>query len=153
MYDCILVGYDGSNAAKQAVVKAHSLSRLTGSKLVIATVVPPVQFLLGELMTPIPVDISSLAESAKKNLEKLVEELRAVNEEAVVEYVVLEGDPAETLVDYAKENGCGLIVVGRRGVRGVERLLLGSVSSRLVALASGVDVLVVEPGEGREGGT
>ncbi len=147
MYDCILVGYDGSAASKKAVVKALHLAKMASSRLVVATVIPPVQFLLGELMTPIPVDLSSVSESAEKGLEKLVRELREVNEYDNIGYVVLEGDPAESLVDYAKENNCGLIVVGRRGVRGAERVFLGSVSSRLVSIAHGVDVLVVEPGE------
>ena len=145
MYECILVGYDGSEASKKAVVKALSFAQKFSSRLVVSSVVPPVQFLLGEMLTPIPVDTGAVASNAKKTLEALVRELREIGGEIRIDYEVLEGDPAETLLDYALENNCGLIVVGRRGVRGVERALLGSVSSRLVSIARGVDVLVVEP--------
>jgi len=145
-YECILVGYDGSSASKKAVIRALRLARLSSAKLVVVTVIPPIQFLLGEMLTPIPIDTGSLIENSRESLERLVKELREVNEYPAIEYDILEGDPAETLADYAKEKNCDLIVVGRRGMGRVERALLGSVSSRLVSLAQGVDVLVVEPG-------
>jgi nucleotide-binding universal stress UspA family protein len=49
--------------------------------------------------------------------------------------------PDEGIIAAAKDNGCDLIVVGSHGRRGLSRLLLGSVASRVVAL-SPVPVLV-----------
>src|SRR5215472_500623 len=42
------------------------------------------------------------------------------------------GHPAETLVRMAEEEGCDLIVLGRRGLTSVQRWMLGSVSERVL---------------------
>ena len=144
LYRCILVGYDGSDASKAAVERALSLAKLSAAKLVIATVVPPPTVFLGELLLPEVVDVSTVEEPARKQLEALVKEIREAAGFQDVEPVVLMGDPADELVSYAEENGCDLIVVGRRGRGGLERLILGSVSSKIVNISHGVDVLVVE---------
>jgi nucleotide-binding universal stress UspA family protein len=52
------------------------------------------------------------------------------------------GDPADAIVDEAGEWGADLIVVGTRGLGGARRLLLGSVSTKVVHHAP-CDVLVV----------
>ncbi len=142
-YTRILVGYDGSEASKKAVMKAVSLARSLGAKVTVATVLPPPVVFLGELMVPETVDIKSLEEPAKKELEKLVTEIKETNG-VEADYAILMGDPAEELVSYAEENNYDLIVVGRRGRGGLERLILGSVSSKVVSISKNVDVLVVE---------
>jgi len=58
-------------------------------------------------------------------------------------YKVMEGDPAEEIMTYADEVGSDLIVVGRRGVGGFKRLLIGSTSSNIVKYAN-QSVLVVK---------
>ncbi|MGQ9586706.1 MAG: universal stress protein, partial [Anaerolineae bacterium] len=55
------------------------------------------------------------------------------------------GDPAQEIVQAAKEGGFDLIVVGHRGLSPVKAFLLGSVSERVVAHAS-CSTLVVRPG-------
>jgi nucleotide-binding universal stress UspA family protein len=46
------------------------------------------------------------------------------------------GDPARTIVDYAKRLGCDWIVMGTRGMGAIEELALGSVAHKVVHLAS-----------------
>ena len=48
-----------------------------------------------------------------------------------VEKTVLEGDPAEGILNYAKEGDFDMIVIGSRGLGGVKGLMLGSVSSKV----------------------
>ena len=59
-----------------------------------------------------------------------------------VESLVLEGKPAEKIVEYAEENDIDLIVMGTMGKSGLDRILLGSVAERVVRI-SHTPVLVV----------
>lgn len=52
------------------------------------------------------------------------------------------GDPADAIVDEAGDWGADLIVLGTRGLGGAQRLLLGSVSTKVLHRAP-CDVLVV----------
>jgi nucleotide-binding universal stress UspA family protein len=58
------------------------------------------------------------------------------------EVVILEGSPADVIVDYARDIGMDLVVVGSTGKQATERTVLGSVSSRVAANAP-CSVLVV----------
>src|SRR5690606_11161979 len=59
-----------------------------------------------------------------------------------VESVLLEGHPADELIQYAEENKMDIIVMGTLGRTGLDRLLLGSVAGNLVR-HSKVPVMVV----------
>lgn len=59
-----------------------------------------------------------------------------------VESVLLEGHPAEEIINFSEKNGIDLIIVGSLGKSGVERFLMGSVSEKVVKNAK-VPVLVV----------
>jgi nucleotide-binding universal stress UspA family protein len=48
-----------------------------------------------------------------------------------VEKTVMKGDPAEVIINYAKEGDSDMIVIGSRGLGGVKGLMLGSVSSKV----------------------
>jgi nucleotide-binding universal stress UspA family protein len=78
--------------------------------------------------------------------ERLTELVRGMDadDRVAVRSRVLQGDPARKLLDYAAEVGADLIAAGSQGAGFVGRLLLGSVSTRLVRGAS-VPVLVAPP--------
>ena len=46
------------------------------------------------------------------------------------------GEPAETIVGYAREQRCDLIVMGARGMGAVSSLVLGSVATKVIHLAT-----------------
>lgn len=52
-----------------------------------------------------------------------------------VQASVLEGDPADVIVEYADERDVDAIVLGTHGRRGLDRVLLGSVAEAVVARA------------------
>jgi len=60
------------------------------------------------------------------------------------EVEIVTGDPAEEIVRLAKIHKADLIVLGSRGLTGMKRILLGSVSSQIVEDAP-CSVLVVKP--------
>ncbi len=53
------------------------------------------------------------------------------------------GHPAEEITGFAKEGGFDLIIIGQRGMGGVKKLFLGSVSSAVLQLAQ-TNVLIVK---------
>jgi len=64
----------------------------------------------------------------------------------VVPFVPIEGVTMAECVALAKEVGADLIVVGCEGLRGIERVVLGSVSERIVREA-GCPVVIARPKE------
>lgn len=58
--------------------------------------------------------------------------------------VVLHGNPADMIINYAQENGVDLIVMSTHGRSGVGRFLLGSVTDKVLRTAA-APVLVVSP--------
>ena len=60
--------------------------------------------------------------------------------------VLLRGDAATEIIQYANENQVDLIVAGSRGLSQMRRLLLGSLSRKLVHYA-GCSVLIVKGGD------
>jgi nucleotide-binding universal stress UspA family protein len=68
------------------------------------------------------------------------EAAKAANVE--VESVLLEGNPADEIIEFAEQNGVEIIVMGTLGKTGLERFLLGSVAENVVR-HSKIPVLVV----------
>ena len=54
------------------------------------------------------------------------------------------GDIAGTLIDRARTKGCPTVVMGKRGLSGVKRLLLGSVSAAVVSGLADATVILVD---------
>jgi nucleotide-binding universal stress UspA family protein len=141
MYKRILTGFDGSEASYKAVLKAADLALSMNSELILLSVVPPPTVFLGELMTPEIIDPKPLLDSAKKTLEMIAEKIE--KEKGIKpNIIVMLGDPADTIVDIAEEEGVDLIVLGRRGLSRLERLFVGSVTRKVLERTK-IDVLVV----------
>jgi nucleotide-binding universal stress UspA family protein len=130
----VVVGYDGSDAARRGLARVRDMRGSAGRVLVVA-----VKADLGsaefspEVVGP-AVDPQRLAEEAAALLD--------APEESRLEVRTAAGDPAVVLVEVAREVAADLLVVGRRGGDFVARTLLGSVAQRVVQQAP-CDVLVV----------
>ncbi|BFH74554.1 universal stress protein [Sulfurisphaera javensis] len=142
MFKKILVAYDGSDHAARALDIGIDLAKRYEAKLDIVEVVDTAA-LLGMGVAPIPGEvIQQVYNKAKSDIDnaKSKAQTQGVKE---VEGVVLEGDPATAILEYAGKNGIDLIVTGSRGLSTFKRLILGSVSTKLVQEAK-VPVLVVK---------
>ena len=137
----IVVGTDGSEPAERAVREAIDIAARDGARLLIVTAFPDPTMMLRERIasgaTPVDVNLRDVAESV------VARHVRAARERGVeVETHASEGDPAVAILDAASEHGADLIVVGNRGLSGIRRFLLGSVSQKVSEHAS-CNVMIV----------
>ena len=132
MLNRILVAVDGSEGSRKAVTFAQQLATPTGAHLSLLTVVEPPTvipivpfegFYYGTF-DPSPDNLAA----AQKALTDLATQLPKDQVKGRVEV----GPAADTIVRIAKEEAVDLVVIGARGLSGAERLLLGSVSDRVV---------------------
>jgi len=128
----IMVATDGSEQVRKAVDLAIEIAQLSDAKLYAVYVVA----LGGYAITP-----TKDTEWEKAVREQLITEGkeatnyventgRVANIE--VESIILEGSPAEELVDFAEKNDIDLIVMGTQGKTGILRFLIGSVAENVV---------------------
>jgi nucleotide-binding universal stress UspA family protein len=143
--ETIVVGVDGSECARTALRIAAQEAALRGARLRIVSVweVPSTLYAGGFA----PGD-QSLLDGFRENAEIVVREAVAEAEglqpSVRCEGTTLEGQPAEVLLQEARD--ASLIVVGNRGRGGFTSLLLGSVSQQVVHHAP-CPVLVVRAAE------
>lgn len=120
----VAIAYDGTLESKAALTRGRALAESSGASLRLLTVVaPPVALPGGVGYSPI--------EPAEPD-QVLEEGVREAGTAVTVEARRLDGPPAPTLAQ-ACEDGIDLLAVGSRGYGPVMRVLLGSVSSRLIA--------------------
>lgn len=146
----IVVGFDGSDAARGALTWAAAEAASRNLPLtVVHTVSPPVTSNGFGYVVPVELDIfSSLEEAAKKGVDEALTKLTTEypNLETVAD--VSFGSPSAVLIEASET--AELVVVGSRGLGGFRGLLLGSVGSQ-VATHSACPVVVVR-GESATGG-
>lgn len=138
LYHTIIVGTDGTEYAKKAINTAVALAGLTGAKLY-AIYVSDVSNI-----TPTSVEWEMVAENIKLESEAAFEYVRgkAGAEGIEFETVSLSGAAGQEIVQYANQVNADLIVVGATGKKAIERLILGSVSEKVIRNAK-QQVLVV----------
>jgi nucleotide-binding universal stress UspA family protein len=135
----IAVAYDGTPEAKVALARARRLAEESRAALRILTVVAPPVALPGAVgYTPV---------NPPEPDEVIAEGISAAGDAVPVDGRRLDGPPPQALAE-ACEDGVDLLVAGSRGYGPMTRLLLGSVSSRLIAVAP-CPVLVV-PRSGKD---
>jgi nucleotide-binding universal stress UspA family protein len=137
MYRTIVVGYDGSTAARKAFDAALELAARDHAELHVVSVGRP-----SEIADD--VETEAVIEHTRAYHRRLLAELKAsaATKQVKTHYEVAVGHPAEQIIYYADRIGADLVVVGDRGRSNFARLLLGSVSKQVTEHA-GRPVLVV----------
>ncbi len=140
----ILVATDGSKYSNAAASEAVAIAKRCGATLIAASVVPyesisPLGIVHSEMQWELVTQESrKAAESNIKNVKEIAEK-----EDVKIEELILEGRPYEAITNAAKEKRVDLIVVGSHGRTGLDRLLMGSVTERVIGHAD-CAVLVVK---------
>ena len=120
----VLIATDGSKYSEAAASEALGIAKRCGSSLIVISVA------------------SSDAEiaSAKDNVNKVSE--AAEREGVKTTSVVTKGKPYEAIIETSKQKNADFTIVGSHGRTGLDRLLMGSVTERVIGHAE-TAVLVV----------
>jgi nucleotide-binding universal stress UspA family protein len=139
-YEKIMVATDGSRHVRKAIDAGIQLAKYTGAKLYAVYVVVPSGYS--------PRDFGweeSLREFLESEAKKAVTYVEDAGRAAGIEVepVILEGHPADRIMNFAEQEGMGLIVMGTLGRTGLDRFLLGSVAEKVVR-HSKIPVMIVK---------
>jgi nucleotide-binding universal stress UspA family protein len=139
----IVVGVDGSEHSKRALIRALTEAAIHRAPLTVLTVHQAVVGYAGGPVTyPEDAALTERArEAAQAETDKALAKLDGPRPESVTVKAV-HGFPAEELINAGRD--ADMIVLGSRGVGGFARLLMGSVASKVVSHAPG-PVLLVPP--------
>jgi len=137
-YRKMIVAFDGSESSKNALRQAIALKDLEKSWIKVLAVVPSYE---GDLEFIGVSDLEKVLSGPKGKLLAAVKEV-AAEQSAEVLAGVEQGEAYEKIIDVCSEENCDLIVMGRRGMRRLARILVGSVTARVLGHCA-TDVLVV----------
>ncbi len=129
----ILLAYDGSEPSQRALETVADLARATGAPVTVVSVIPRHQ---GR--------IASDPWDTRDDHTRALAEARSRLRERGIEVALAEpvGEPAPEIERIAEEGGYDTVVVGSRGLNGLERFLVGSVSEHVATHAHATVVVV-----------
>lgn len=136
MFERILLAVDGSEHSAKAIPVAGDLARRYGGEVIVLHVREHELGFAGDIDVETPQEALDLVDDVLRTLKD-----QDTNVRGEVVRVPL-GQTPRAILDAAKDEGVGLIVMGTRGLSDWGRLLMGSVAHKVVHLAE-VPVLVV----------
>ena len=126
----MLIGYDGSPQSEKAVELAFSLAQCVDSTVLVFAVARPPE-------PATSVELEAVLDDARQHYQegfrKILEKARAHDLNVRTDMAV--GHPGEQIIHRAEKDGIDLIVLGRRGRSMISRMMLGSVSERVLRYA------------------
>ncbi|WP_440765318.1 universal stress protein [Natronorubrum sp. DTA7] len=130
MYDDLLIPTDGSDGTRQSITHGLAIAKRFDATIHALSIVPegPLGTLQNEAASP----------AAHRAVERVA--VDAERADIDVETAVEQGVPHEEILEYADEHDIDMIVMGTQGRTGLDRVLVGSVTERVVRMA---DVPVV----------
>lgn len=138
MYSNILVAYDGSDYSNAALIESSNLIKRHGGRIVMVHAV----YFDEEEFAIAPEQREKRFELGK-NLCHTAKETISSEFRIEVESLVCEGEPPDVIADIAMEKKADLVAMGTYGRKGLKRLLMGSVTSKVIVSAP-CDVIVVK---------
>lgn len=136
----ILIPTDGSDCSLRAAELGISLAKVLGAEIFAIYAIDTI--ILEELTKGIEEKSveKELKEKGERHLNYVVR--LAEKEGLKAEAILAKGEPHDQIVHYAKTKGADMIVMGTYGRRGTKRILIGSVTERVIEYAP-CPVLVV----------
>ncbi|AFS79230.1 universal stress protein domain-containing protein, UspA family [Gottschalkia acidurici 9a] len=118
----ILVPVDGSEPNKKAIDEAKDMAARFNSKVYLLHVVD-VDYLLDHSV------LSDLKSQRARILDEAVSHFEGID----VEKTIVLGNPSEEIMRKADEEDIDLIIMAKRGLTGLQKYLIGSVTSKVVS--------------------
>ncbi|ELY52203.1 universal stress protein [Natronorubrum bangense] len=130
MYQDVLIPTDGSDGTRQSITHGLTIADRFDATIHALSIVPegPLGTLQSDAATP----------AAHRAVDRIEAEASRGGAEAVT--AVEQGVPHEEILEYADDHDIDMIIMGTQGRTGLDRLLVGSVTERVVRMA---DVPVV----------
>ena len=130
MYQDVLIPTDGSDGTRQSITHGLTIADRFDATIHALSIVPegPLGTLQSDAATP----------AAHRAVDRIEAEASRDGAEAVT--AVEQGVPHEEIIEYADDHDIDMIIMGTQGRTGLDRLLVGSVTERVVRMA---DVPVV----------
>jgi len=149
MYQKIMVPLDGSALAECVLPHVESIAKGCGaSSVVFVRVVEPIYLPTGSDFAFSDKELQQMRSeqiaAAQEYLKKWVDRLKYNSTNFQSE--VIEGRPADSLVEYAEKNNVDLIVIATHGRSGVSRWVWGSVADRILRSACVPVLMIRAPG-------
>ncbi len=143
MYKKILVPTDGSDTGAKVIPHAVALAKSCGAAVVGLNVTDPYPYSGLAETAPITADqyrvhVTQEAEDALKPLQDACKAADLAFEPIIAEDI----HPWKAMLDVAKSRGCDLVVIASHGRRGMQALLLGSETQKLLTHST-IPVLVL----------
>ena len=153
MFTNILVALDGSQLAEKALPVVRNLANSSGGTIHLIQAgsrQPELEALqstgdFNPQLVEVSLDLARrLIETRQTRGQEYLDRIAAdlTNAGLKVETAILEGAADEQIISYSREHGVDLIVISTHGYGGVKRLLLGSVTDRVIRSCE-VPVLVI----------
>lgn len=146
MYHHILVPLDGSPLAEEVLPHVKALVKIgEGGRVTILRVVLHDYGLVSlnpNLADRLNEHMAANDAEAAAYIEGMAQRLGA--EGLAVEPHLIQGQPADAIVDYAEQHGVDLIAMASHGRGGIGRWLLGSVAQKVIHSTS-IPTLVIRP--------
>jgi nucleotide-binding universal stress UspA family protein len=145
MFKNILVPVDGSESALRAMERAIGLARAFGSRVCAVVVIDPFPF--AGVGAELGLGQDAYREAADREAKEALSAVKALAERSGFHVEIRQVEaPAvhRGILDAARDCEADLIVMGSHGRKGLERLVLGSVTQRVLG-DSPVPVLVERP--------
>lgn len=138
MYNTILVAFDGSEFSKAALIEASNWIKRHGGRIIMVHAV----YFDEEEFTIAPEQREMRFELGKRLCYQTRDTISS-KFGIEVESLICEGEPPDVILDIAREKKVELISMGTYGRKGIKRLIMGSVTSKVI-LNAACDVMVVK---------
>jgi nucleotide-binding universal stress UspA family protein len=136
-FEKLLLATDGSESAEAAIQEAINIAKVCSSMLFVVSVVE----VNAEYEALAPQIVEKAENETREHLDAV--KARAEKEGIICETIAHQGEePFQFIVDEAKKKKTEMIVMGSHGRTGLKRLMMGSVTARVIGHAP-CKVLVV----------